>query len=110
MGFAKLVPEKEVRCFAEGYVSTSVLARPFRLNSASLARHLNESGTPLLTIPNPDAGRGHAYFLRKDVAAQIRLPTPGMLREESQRRIKADRKQKWADFRLAKECVTGKPM
>lgn len=76
-GFAKLVPEKEVQRFAEGYVSTSVLARRFRLNSGSLARHLNESGTPLLAIPNPDAGRGHAYFLRKDVAAQVRLQLAG---------------------------------
>ena len=92
-GFAKLVPEKEVQRFAEGYVSTSVLARRFRLNSGSLARHLNESGTPLLAIPNPDAGRGYAYFLRNDVAAQIRPPTQRKLREESQRRMRAARKR-----------------
>jgi hypothetical protein len=109
-GFAKLVPEEEVRRFAEGYVSTSVLARRFRLNSGSLARHLNESGTPLLAIPNPDAERGHAYFLRKDVAAQIRLPTRRKLREESQRRMKAARKKKWAEYRLAREIASGKPM
>jgi hypothetical protein len=106
-GFTKLVPEKEVQRFAEGYVSTSVLARRFRLNSGSLARHLDESGTPLLAIPNPDAGRGHAYFLRKDVAAQIRLPTRRKLREESQRRMKAARKKKWAEYRLAKEIASG---
>lgn len=29
-----------------------------------------------------------------------------MLREESQRRMKAARKQKWANFRLAKESAT----
>ena len=109
-GFAKLVPEKEVRRFAEGYVSTSVLARRFRLNSGSLARHLKESGMPLLAIPNPDAGRGHAYFLRKNVGAQIRLPTRRKLREESQRRMKAARKEKWAEYRLAKEIASGKPM
>jgi hypothetical protein len=109
-GFAKLVPEKEVRSFAETYVSTSALARRFRLNSGSLARHLNESGTPLLAIPSPDAGRGHVYFLRKDVAAQIRFPSRRMLREESQCRMKAARKQKWADYRLAKETASGKPM
>jgi hypothetical protein len=74
-GFAKLVPEKEVQHFAEVYVSTSALATRLGLNSGFLARHLNESGTPLLAIPNPDAGRGRAYFLRKDVAAQIQLPT-----------------------------------
>jgi len=84
-GFAKLLPEKDVQRFAESYVSTSVLARRSRLNSGSLARHLKESDTPLLAIPNPDAGRGHAYFLRKKVAAEIRLPTRRMLREESQR-------------------------
>jgi len=109
-GFANLVPEKEVQRFAEGYVSTSVLARRFRLNSGSLARHLNKSGTPLFAIPNPDAGRGHAYFLSKDVAAQIRLPTRRKLREESQRRMKAARKKKWAEYRLAKEIASGKPM
>ncbi len=109
-GFAKLVPEKGVRRFAETYVSTSVLARRFRLNSGSLARHLNESGTPLLAIPNPDAGRGHAFFLRKDVAAQITLPTRRMLREESQRRIKAARKTRWAEYRLAMEAASGKLM
>jgi hypothetical protein len=82
-GLAKLVPEKEVRRFAESYVSTSVLARRSRLNGGALSRHLKESGTALLAIQNPDAGRGHAYFLRKDVAAQIQLPTRRMLREES---------------------------
>lgn len=108
-GFAKLAPEKEVRCFAEGYVSTSVLARRFRLNSSSLARHLNESGTPLLTIPNPDAGRGHAYFIGKDVAAQIQIPSRRMLREQARSRIKAARTQRWAEYRQAKEAALGKP-
>src|SRR5262245_41013607 len=70
---------------------------------------MNESGTPLLVIPNPDAGRGHAYFPRKDVAAQIRFPARRMLREESQRSIRAARKKKWAEFRLAKESTSGKP-
>jgi hypothetical protein len=109
-GFAKLVPAKEVRRFAESHVSTSVLAGRFHLNSGSLARHLKESGTPLLAIPDPDPGRGHAYLLRKDVAVQIRLPTRRMLREESQRRMKADRKRKWAEYRLARESASGKPM
>lgn len=109
-GFAKLVPEIDVRRFAGSYVSTSVLARRFRLKSGSLARHLNELGTPLLAIPNPDEGRGHAYFLREDVVAQIQLPTRKTLRQESQRRMRAARKQKWAEFRLAKETALGKPM
>jgi hypothetical protein len=109
-GLAKLVPEKEARRFAESYVSTSVLAKRFRLNSGSLVRHLKESGTPLLAIPNPDEGRGHAYFLLKDVAAELRLPTRRMLREESQCRMKADRKKKWAEYRLGQKSATGKPM
>ena len=109
-GFAKLLPEKDVQRFAESYVSTSVLARRSRLNCGSLARHLKESDTPLLAIPNPDAGRGHAYFLRKKVAAEIRLPTRRMLREESQRRIKAARQKKWAEYRLTKETASGRPM
>ena len=55
----------------------------------------------MLAIPNPDAGRGHAYFLRREVAAEIRLPTCRMLREESQRGIKAVRQ-------LAKETALGR--
>ena len=81
-GLSKLVPAADVQRFAERYVATSVLAKRFRLNSGSLARYLKESGTPLLVIPIPDAGRGHAFFLRKDVAAQIQIPSPRMLREQ----------------------------
>jgi hypothetical protein len=109
-GFSKLVPEKEVQRFAGQYVATSVLAKRFRLNSGSLARHLKESGTPLLAIPIPDGGREHAFFLRKDVAAQIQLPSRRMLREEAERRIKDARKKKWAEYRLARETSSDKPM
>lgn len=109
-GFSKLVPEKEVQRFAGQYVATSVLAKRFRLNSGSLARQLKESGTPLLAIPIPDVGREHAFFLRKDVAAQIQLPSRRMLREEAERRIKDARKRKWAEYRLARETSSGKPM
>ena len=91
-GLSKLLPAADVRHFEEGYVATSVLARRFHLRSGSLARHLKESVTPLLAIPIPDAGRYYAYFLHKDVAAQIQLPSRGMLREQAQRRIKAARK------------------
>ena len=80
-GFSKLLPATDVQRFAEDYVATSVLARRFHLNSGSLARYLKESGTPLLAIPMPDAGKEHAFFLRKDVAAQIQLPSRRMLRE-----------------------------
>ena len=104
----KGLPEQEVQRFAESYVATSVLAKRFRINSGSLARHLKESGTPLLAISIPDAGEGHAFFLRKDAAAQIQLPSRRMLREEAQRRIKAARKERWAAYSLAKEIAPGK--
>jgi len=92
-GFARLLPAKEVQQFAERYVATSILARRSHLDSGSLTRYLKESEIPLLAIPLPDAERGHASFLRKDVAAQIQLPSPWMLREQAQRRIVARRKR-----------------
>lgn len=33
-----------------------------------------------------------------------------MLREQSQRRVQAERKERWAEYRLAKEAALGKPM
>ncbi len=109
-GFSKLLPATDVQCFAERYVATSILARRFHLNSGSLARHLKESGTPMLAIPIPDTGKGHALFLRKDVAAQLQLPSRRMLREQARRRIVAARKKRWAEYRQAKETALGKPM
>ncbi len=75
-GFTRLLPAKEVQLFAETYVRASVLAKRFQLNSGSLARKLSETGIPLLAIPIPDAGKGHAFFLRRDLAFQIRLSSP----------------------------------
>jgi hypothetical protein len=75
-------------------VATSVLAKRFHLDSGSLARYLNESGTPLLAIPLPDAEKYYAFFLRKDVAAQIQMPSRRMLREAALRRIVATRRKK----------------
>ena len=109
-GFSKLLPAADVQRFAEGYVATSVLAKRFHLDSGSLARYLKESGTPLLAIPLPDAGKYYAFFLRKDVAAQIQLPSRRMLREDAERRIKDARKKKWAEYRLAREASSGNPM
>ena len=109
-GFSRLVPAAEVHRFAEGYVATSVLAKRFHLDSGSLARYLKELGTPLLAIPLPDAGKYYAFFLRKDVAAQIQIPSRKMLRETALHRIIASRKKKWAEYRQAKETALGKPM
>src|SRR6185437_2503018 len=109
-GFSKLLPAVDVQCFAEGYVATSVLAKRFHLDSGSLVRYLKESGTPLLGIPLPDPGNYYAFFLRKDLAAQIKMPSRRMLREASLRRIVAARKKMCVEYRQAKETVLGRPM
>jgi hypothetical protein len=92
------------------YVATSILAKRFNLDAGALARYLRESGTPLLAIPIPDAGKGHASFLQNDVAARIQLPSREMLRDAAQRRIVAARKKQWVEYRQAKEIALGKPM
>lgn len=109
-GFARFIPTKEVEQFAERYVATSILAKRSHLDSGSLARYLKESAIPLLAIPSPDGGSGHAYFLRKDVAAQIQIPSRRMLREQAQCRIVDARRKQWAEYRRAKEAASGKPM
>jgi len=109
-GFSKLLPAVDVQCFAEGYVATSVLAKRFRLDSGSLARYLKESGTQLLEVPIPDAGKEHAFFLRKEVAAQLQMPSRRMLRDASLRRLVTVRKKKWVEYRQAKETALGRPM
>jgi hypothetical protein len=109
-GLSKLLPAGDVQRFAELYVATSALARRFHLNSRALARYMNESGTPLLAVPLSDRGRGHAFFLTKDVATQIQIPSRRMLQEHAQHRSVAARKQRWADYRQARETALGKPM
>jgi hypothetical protein len=109
-GFSKVLPAADVQEFAECHVAISVLARGFGLNSGALARHLKESGIPLLAIPIPDAGKYFASFLHKDLVAQIQIPSRRMLREAALRRIAAARKKKWAEYRQAKEAALGKPM
>jgi hypothetical protein len=109
-GFARLIAASEVQQFADRYVAVSVLSRRFHLHSGSLARYLKQSGTPLLPIPLPDAGRGHAFFLRRDIADRVQLPTRAMLRDQGQRNLKAKRKERWAEYRRAKETAMGKPM
>jgi hypothetical protein len=86
------------------------LAKRFHLDSGSLVRYLKESGTPLLAIPIPDAGKDRAFFLRKEVAVQIQMPSRRMLREAALRRIVATRKEKWVEYRQAKETTLGRPM
>jgi hypothetical protein len=109
-GFARLIPAEEVQQFAERYVATSVLSKRSQLNSGSLARYLSESGTPLLAIPIPDAGKGHGFFLEKDIAARIQFPSRAMLREAAQSRIVVARKKQWEEYRQAREAVLGRPL
>jgi len=109
-GLSKLLAAADVQRFSEGYVATSVLAKRFRLDSGSLARYLKESGTQLLEVPIPDAGKEHAFFLRKEVAAQLQMPSRRMLRDASLRRLVTVRKKKWVEYRQAKETALGRPM
>jgi hypothetical protein len=109
-GFAKLIPATQVQQFAERYVATSSLARRSHVDSGSLARYLKASGTPLLAIPLADEGRANAFFVSKDVAARIQIPSRVTLREVAQRRIVADRKKRWAEYRQAKEEALGRPI
>jgi hypothetical protein len=97
LGLSKLLATREVQSLAENYVALSVLARRFHLKSRSFTRDLNESGTPMLAVPLPDAGRGHAFFLSKDVAAHIQIPSSRILEEAAQRRVKAAQKPRRAN-------------
>jgi hypothetical protein len=101
-GFARLIPAEEIRQFAERYVATAVLAKQLHLNSLSLSRYLRESGIPLLAIPMPVCRGGYAFFLSKDVAAQMQLPSREFLNQHAQRRSQVERKRRWAEYRLAK--------
>lgn len=103
-GFARLIPAEEVQQFAQRYVATSILAKRFQLSSGSLARYLRDSGTTLFAIPIPDAGKGHAFSLQKDVAVQIQIPNRRMLIEHAQDRAVADRKKRWAEYRRTREA------
>ena len=74
-GLSKLVPAADIRRFAEQYVSATVLAKRFNLNGRVLACYLKGSGTPLLAVSIPEEGKGDALFLRKDIAAHLRIPS-----------------------------------
>jgi hypothetical protein len=110
IGLSKLLTATEVQQFAARFVAISFLAGRFHLSTVSLSRYLRESGTALLEVPLPDRGRGYAFFLQKDVAAQVKIPSRRMLREHSQRRIASARRRKWAEYRQGREIEMGKPM
>jgi hypothetical protein len=70
-GHSKLVSAADTRRFAERYVSAMLVAKRLNLSGRLFARHSKESGAPLLAIPIPEAGRGPALFLPKEIAANI---------------------------------------
>ena len=98
----------DVQRFAESYVAISALAKRSHVHTVSLVRYLKKSGTPPLTIALPEKGCRHAFFLSRDVAAHIQIPS--RRREHAQRRIVADRKKQWEEYRQAREAALGKPM
>jgi hypothetical protein len=74
-GLSKLIPEKDVHHFTECYVPAAVVAKRLDLSACSFARYLRQSGTPLLSVPISDEGKGDALFLRRDIAAHLRIPS-----------------------------------
>jgi hypothetical protein len=109
-GLSKLLAAADVQRFTENYVAVSALAKRRRLNTIALFRYLSKLGTPLLSVPLPEKGTRHASFLRRDLACQIQIPSSKGLKEAAERRIAAERKNRWLQFRLAKEAALGKPM
>ena len=109
-GLSKLLAAADVQRFAEHHVAISALAKRHRLNTIALFRYLSERGAPLLSVPLPEKGTRHAWFLRRDVVCHIQIPTPKALKEAAEIRIVAERKKRWVQFRLAKEAALGKPM
>ena len=109
-GLSKLLSAADVQRFAESYVAISALAKRSHVHTVSLVRYLKESGTPPLTIALPEKGCRHAFSLSRDVAAHIQIPSRRLLREHAQRRIVADRKKQWEEYRQAREAALGKPM
>jgi hypothetical protein len=71
-GLSKLVPARDVRRFAERYVATPVLAKRLHLAHRIAASYLKKSAMRVLSIPVPE--KGQALFLRREVAAQVRIP------------------------------------
>ena len=72
-GLSKLVPAREVRRFAERYVAAPVLAKRLDLDHRSAASYLKKLAIPVLTILVPE--KGQTLFLRREVAAQVRITT-----------------------------------
>jgi hypothetical protein len=70
-GHSKLVSAADTRRFGERYVSAMLVAKRLNLSGRLFARCSRESGIPLLGVPIPEAGRGPALFLPKEIAANM---------------------------------------
>ncbi len=70
-GLPNLVPDADVRRFADEYVSATVLAKRLSLKTQWLADYLKKTGTPFLAVPLLEKGKGPALFVLEDVAARL---------------------------------------
>src|SRR5206468_3891323 len=73
-GHSKLVPAGDVHRFSGQYVGVNALARHLRVIDHWLRQHLKKSGTAMLAVPVNS--RATTYFLRKEVAAELRISPP----------------------------------
>ena len=71
-GLSKLVPAGDLQRFGEQYITAKVLAKRLHLDHRSAASYVKKSGTPMLSISVP--GKGQTRFLRKEIAAHLRIP------------------------------------
>jgi len=71
-GLSKLVPAGDLQRFGEQYITATVLAKRLHLDHRSAVYYLKKSGTPMLSISVP--GKGQTRFLRKEIAAHLRIP------------------------------------
>jgi hypothetical protein len=76
-GLSKLVPAADVRHFADEYVSATVLAKRFKMKTQWVAYYLKKTGTPFLSVPLLEKGKGPTLFLLREVAQ--RLPSAGII-------------------------------
>ena len=72
-GLSKLVPAADIRHFVDQYVSATVLAKRFNLKTQWLAYYLKKTSTPFLAVRLLEKGKGHALFLRRDIATRLPL-------------------------------------
>jgi len=73
-GHSKLVPAGDVHRFSGQYVGVNALARHLHVIDHWLRQHLKKSGTAMLAVPVNS--RATTYFLRKEVAAELRISPP----------------------------------